>query len=127
MVADRPRSTSSIVPWASPWAATSASSTWASTSTMADPTATTSSIGSIPGTLPPGALARDLLLALVQGGDEVVVGAGEGVDALPLDRLCQVVVVDAGRRQPVHHRPGAVEVVLDGVGLGVAMVMQGLD
>src|SRR5437764_5178171 len=126
MAADRSRSTSSIVPLVSPWAATSASSTWASTSTMADPTVTTSRLGSIGSTLVRSRLG-DLLLPLVQCGDEVVVGAGEGVDALPFDRLRQVVVIDAGRRQPVHHRPGAVDVGLDGVGLGVAVVPQGLD
>src|SRR5207249_4986809 len=60
-------------------------------------------------------LGGDFLFALVEGGDEVVVGAGEGVDTLALDRLREVVVVDPGQGQAVHHRPGAVHVVLDGV------------
>src|SRR5437899_7092239 len=100
MAAERSRSTSVIVPLARPWAATRASSTWASTSTMADPTVTTSRVGpSIGGTLPPPPSARDLFLALVEGGDEVVVGAGEGVDARALDREREVAAVVAGRGQ----------------------------
>src|ERR1700704_3359142 len=131
MAADRSCSTRVIVPLASPWAAMRASSQWASTSTMAEPTVTTSSVGvagaSMYRTLPPRPLRRDLVLALVEGGDEVVVGAGEGVDALALDGQREVVVVDAGGGEAVDHGPGAVDVALHRVGLGVAMVVQRLD
>src|SRR5258705_13076689 len=98
---------------------------------MAWPTVTTSRVGaagaSMPRTLPPRPLRRDLVLALVEGGDEVVVGAGEGADALPLDGQGQVVVVDPGGGEAVDHGPGAVDAAFHRVGLGVAVVVQRLD
>src|SRR5258705_6099159 len=98
---------------------------------MAWPTVTTSRVGaagaSMPRTLPPRPLRRDLVLALVEGGDEVVVGAGEGADAITLDGQGQVVVVDPGGGEAVDHGPGAVDVAFHRVGLGVAVVVQRLD
>src|SRR2546426_6970764 len=127
MAADRSASTRAIVPFTSPWAAMRPSSQAAKTSTMACPRATTSREAGAGSMAPDRSSGHEVLPALVQGGQEVVVRPGEGVDPFALESGGEVVVVDPRFGQGGHHPPGALDVALDGVGLRVAVVLERLD